>query len=122
MRLLDGARPEVHVGELRVLPVPREDLARLPGLEDEGEGLAVALAMLHGRDAVAEVHVHGAAQRQAGDEPAAADAVQHGVLLGHADGRVLGGRVAPICTTATGRSLVALASTAPMMLGLGMKP
>ncbi len=32
------------------------------------------------------------------------------------------GRVAPIWTMATGRSFVALASTAPMMLGLGMKP
>jgi hypothetical protein len=32
------------------------------------------------------------------------------------------GRVAPICTMATGRSLVALASTLPIRLGLGMKP
>ena len=32
------------------------------------------------------------------------------------------GSVAPICTMATGRSLVAFARTAPMMLGLGMKP
>ena len=58
----------------------------------EGEGLAIALAMLHGRDAVAEVHVHGTAQRQPGDEAPAADAVEHGVLLGHADGRVLRGQ------------------------------
>ena len=32
------------------------------------------------------------------------------------------GSVAPICTTATGRSWVARASTLPIRLGLGMKP
>jgi hypothetical protein len=32
------------------------------------------------------------------------------------------GSVAPICTMATLEPLVALASTAPMMFGLGMKP
>ena len=32
------------------------------------------------------------------------------------------GRVAPICTMATGIPLVALASTLPMRFGLGMNP
>src|SRR5215831_13558626 len=46
--------------------------------------------MLHRGDAIAEVHVHRAAERQSGDQPAAADAVEHGVFFGHADRRVRG--------------------------------
>src|SRR5204862_7441190 len=74
VRLLDRPRPEVDVGQLIVPTVPREELARLPGLAREREGLAVALAVLHPRGTVGQVHVHRAAERQTRDEPAAADA------------------------------------------------
>ena len=33
MRLLDGPGPQVHLGQLVVSAVPREDLARLPRLQ-----------------------------------------------------------------------------------------
>ena len=91
MRLLHRPRPEVDLAELEVLPVPREDLLRLPRLQHELERLAIPLAVLHRGDAVGEVDVHRAAQRQPRDEPAAADAVEHAVLLGHPDRR-RGGR------------------------------
>src|SRR2546423_8579923 len=55
MRPLDGARPEIHVRELEVPPVPREELPGPPGLERPRERLAVPLAMLHPRDAGAHV-------------------------------------------------------------------
>src|SRR2546422_5430806 len=91
MRLRDGSRPEIPVREVEVPPIPREDLPGLPGLERQRERLAVPLAMLHRRDAVAQADVHRAAQRQAGHESPAADAVEHGVLFGDTERRIGGG-------------------------------
>src|SRR5206468_5177982 len=79
MRLLHGPRPEVDHGQLSVLAVPGEDLAGLPGFEDQVVGLVVALTLLDRRYAVAEVGVHRAAERHSCDETAAADAVEHRV-------------------------------------------
>src|SRR5439155_16886625 len=88
MRLLDRPRPEIHVRELEVPPIPRKDLPRLPRLERQRELLAVPLTVLHRRDAVAQVDVHRAAQRQAGHESPAADAVEHGLLFGDTERRM----------------------------------
>ena len=52
-------------------------------------GLLVLLAQRDGNLAVAEDGIHGRAQREAGDEPPAAEDVQHGELFGHADGRIV---------------------------------
>ncbi len=86
--LLDRPGPEVHHAELLVLAVPGEHLRFGPRLDDQVVGLVVALPLLDGRDPVDHVGVHRAAERHAGDQPAAADAVDHGVLLGHPDRRV----------------------------------
>ena len=91
VRLLHRPWPEVDLAELEVLPVPREDFLRLPRLQHELEGLAIPLAVLHRGDAVGEVDVHRAAERQPRDEPPTADAVEHAVLLGYPDRR-RGGR------------------------------
>ena len=88
MGRLDGTGPEVDHPELLVLAVPGEHLLRRPRLDDEVVGLVVALPLLDRRDPVDHVGVHRAAERHAGDEAAAADAVDHGVLLGHPDRRV----------------------------------
>ena len=84
MRLLDRPRPEIHHPELIVLAVPGKDLPRRPRLDDERQRLAVTLALLDRHDAVGDHRVRRQAGRKAGDEPAAADAVEHGVFLGDA--------------------------------------
>ena len=95
MRLLDRLRPAVDVAQLVVLPVEGERLVGRPRPHDEVVRLGV-LVTRQGRDLpVAEVRVHGRADREAGDEAATADAVQHGELLGDPDRRVVeGDRVA----------------------------
>ena len=91
MRLLDGPGPQVHrcragstSRSTRRSPSPARPSHQI-------ERLAISLAVLHRRDAVGEVHVHRTAERQPGHEPPPADAVEHPVLLGDADGR-RGGR------------------------------
>ena len=89
MRLLDRPRPDVDVAQLVVAAVESERLARRPGLDDQVMRLGVFLPG-QGRDlAVAEVGVHRGADREAGHQPAAADAVEHGELLGHAHRRAV---------------------------------
>src|SRR5262249_62073915 len=89
-RLLDGPWPEVPRRELVVPAVPRKDVARLPGLERERERLTITLAMLHRRDAIAEVDIHRTAERQAGHQPPAPDAVEHAVFFGDSNRPVVG--------------------------------
>jgi hypothetical protein len=89
MRLLERPRPDVHVAQLGVLAIEREDLRPAPGLHDQVVRLVVLLAQGGRRHAVAEVGVHGGAHREARDEPAAGQAVQHGELLGDARRRVV---------------------------------
>src|SRR3712207_161267 len=85
MRLLDGTRPEVDLRQLVVPAVPGEELLRRPRLQHELDRLTPALALLDRGHAVADVRVAAEAQRQTCDEPAAADAVEHRVLLGDPD-------------------------------------
>ena len=89
VRLLDRLRPAVDVAQLVVLAVEGERLVRRPRPHDQVVGLVVLVAG-QGRDlAVAEVGVHRRADREPGDESTAADAVEHGELLGDADRRVV---------------------------------
>ena len=81
---LQRSRPNVHRRVLRVLAVPGEGLALGPGPHDEFEVLVVAGAGLDRGNAVVEVGVVGETHRETGQEPAAADVVEHGVLLGDA--------------------------------------
>ena len=95
VRLLDRLRPAVDVAQLVVLAVEGERLVGRPRPHDQVVGLGVLVAGQRRDLAVAEVGVHRRADREAGDEPAAADAVEHGELLGDADRRVVeGDRVA----------------------------
>ena len=87
MRLLDRPRPEIDHAELIMLAVPGENLARRPRLEHQRQRLAEALALLDRHDAVIDHRVRRQAGRKSGDQPAAADAVEHGVFLGDAGRR-----------------------------------
>jgi len=53
--------------------------------------LVVAIAQGRRVDPVGEVHVHRRADREAGDEPAAREQVEHRELFGHAERRIVGG-------------------------------
>ncbi len=85
VRLLDRPRPDVHVAQLRVLAVERERLGLGPRLHDQLVRLAVLVTRERGDLAVAEVRVHRRADREARDEPTAADAVEHRELLRDTD-------------------------------------
>ena len=87
MRLLDRPRPEIDHAELIMLAVPGKDLARRPGLDDERQGLAIALALLDRDDAVGDGGVGRQPGGKAGDQPPAADAVEHRVFFGDAGRR-----------------------------------
>ena len=84
MRLLDRPRPQVDHAELIMLAVPGENLARRPRLEHQRQRLAEALALLDRHDAVTDHRVRRQAGGKSGHQPAAADAVEHGVFLGDA--------------------------------------
>ncbi len=91
MGLLQRPGPDIDVAQLGVLAVEAEHLRPRPGLHDEVVRLVVLLAQRGRRLPVAEVGVHTGAHREAGHQPPAAEAVQHGELLRHADGRVVEG-------------------------------
>ena len=89
MRTLDRARPDVDVALLVVAAVERESVRMLPGLHHQVVRLVVALAELRRVLAVGEAVVHRRADREAGDQPAAGDAVDHRELFGDAGRRVV---------------------------------
>ena len=89
MRLLDRPRPDVDVALLVEAAVEGERVLLLPGAQDEVVRLVVALAQLARVGAVGVGGVHRRAHREAGDQPAARDAVDHGELLRHARRRVI---------------------------------
>ena len=84
VRRLQRARPDVHVGVLGVLSVPRKGLTFGPRRQDEGEVLVEPGPRLDGRNTVVEAGVIGEAERESGDESPTADVVDNGVLFGHA--------------------------------------
>ena len=89
MRALHRARPDVDVALLVVAAVERERVRVLPGLHHQVVRLVVALAQLRRVLAVGEAVVHRRADRKAGDQPTAGDAVDHRELLGDAGRRVV---------------------------------
>ena len=84
MRLLPGARPDIHLAVVVVpaLPVERPVMGR-HRLDDEVMRLPEAL-LEFGRIGVGGVDLEGRALDEAHLHPAAADDVEHGVFLGHA--------------------------------------
>ena len=89
MRLLDRLRPAVHITELIEFPVEREDFFLGPGFHDQLVRFAILDPRESGDLSVREVGVHGGADRKAGDEPTAGDAVEHGKLFGNPDRRIV---------------------------------
>ena len=89
MRALDRARPDVDVALLVIAAVERERVRMLPGLHHQVVRLVIALAELARVLAVGEAVVHRRADREAGDQPAAGDAVDHREFFGDAGRRVV---------------------------------
>ena len=89
MRLLDRPRPDVDVALLVEAAVEGERLFLGPGAQHEVVGLVVAVAQLARVGAVGISRVHRRADREAGDEPAARDAVDHGELFGYPRRRIV---------------------------------
>ena len=81
MRRLVGLRHHAHVVELEVLALERKRLLS-PGALDNLERLSEALAALGVRHAVMRIHPSEPAATDAEDEPALADVVDGGRLLG----------------------------------------
>src|SRR5207253_2954927 len=86
--LLQGPGPRIDVVEEIVLRVPKERTRLSPGLDDEIQSLAKTLARRRRIDLVGVVF-RTAADDHAGDEPAAAQDVEHGHFLGHAQRRIV---------------------------------
>ena len=87
MRLLEGARPRVHVLEAVVLPLPAERTGARPRFEDQVVRLAEALqagGRVHGEVVV----LRPDAAHETADDPAAADDIHHRDLLRDAQGVV----------------------------------
>ena len=89
VRLLDGPRPHVDVAQLGVFAVEGERFGLGPRPHDEVVRLGVFVAQRGRGLAVAEVGVHGRADRETGDQPSAAHDVEHGEFFGHAHRRVV---------------------------------
>ena len=89
MRALHRARPDVDIALLIVAAVEREGVLLLPGLHHQVVRFVVAVAQLAGVLAVGEAVVHRRADRKAGDQPAAGDAVDHGELFCDAGRRIV---------------------------------
>src|SRR6516164_2436159 len=82
MRLLDRPRPDVDLAVLLEAAVPWERFGCRPRLEDQLAVLAGAVARLDRREGGVQVRVVAEPDGEAGDQPAAADAIQQRVLLG----------------------------------------
>ena len=122
MRLLDRPRPQVDHAELIMLAVPGENLPRRPRLDDQRQRLAEALALLDRHDAVEIVASVGSpVGNPATSRP---PLMQSSMAYSSAMrvGGVVDGKVEPSWMMAMFWPLVAFASTAPMRLGLAMKP
>ena len=91
MRILHRPRPQIHFRELIVFAIPSKEFLRGPRLQHQIDGLAPALALVHGRDTVADIGVATEPERHARNQAAAADAIEHRIFLGDADGRRGGG-------------------------------
>ena len=89
MRLLDRPRPDVDVALLVEAAVEGERLLLGPGAQHEVVGLVVAVAQLARVGAVGIGRVHRRADREAGDQAPARDAVDHGELFGHPRRRIV---------------------------------
>src|SRR5262249_16514668 len=68
------------------------EFLRGPSLQHQIDGLAPALALVHGRDAVADIGIAAEPERNARDQTAAADAIEHRIFLGDTDGRRRSGK------------------------------
>ena len=89
MRLLDRPRPDVDVALLVEAAVEGEGLLLGPRLHDEVVRLEIALAQHRRVLAVGVAGVHRRADREAGDQPPARDAVDHREFFGHPRRRVV---------------------------------
>ena len=89
MRMLHRARPDVHVALLIESAVEGEYFGRGPGADDQVVRLVIAFAKLAGIGAVSVAGVHRGADREAGNESPAGDAVDHGEFFGHAGRRII---------------------------------
>src|SRR5262249_24789667 len=77
VRLLHRARPDVDVALLVVAAVEGDGAALGPGAHDEVVRLEIALAQHRRVLAIGKAGVHRGADREAGDQPAAGDAIDH---------------------------------------------
>ena len=91
--LLHRHHPRVHHPVLVVLPFVTEGARLGPALDNQVVGFLEPLPVLRGSNTALEGFHRGAAD-EAGDDPAAGVAVQHGDLFSHADGVVDGDNVA----------------------------
>ena len=89
MRALDRARPDVDVALLVEAAVEGEGVLLGPGLDDQVVRLVIALAQHRRVLAIGVAGVHRRADREAGDQPAARDAVDHREFFGHARRRIV---------------------------------
>ena len=91
MRRLHRTRPDVDVALLVEAAVEGEGVAVGPRTQDQIVRLVVAVTQQRRVLTVGEAGVHRRTDREAGDEPSAGDAVDHGELFGDARRRVVEG-------------------------------
>ena len=90
---LHGEDPGVDLPVVVILALVAEGARLRPALNDQVVGFLEAVTVLWRSDAALQ-GLHGSAAHEAGYDPPAGDAVQHGDFFGHADGVVDGNHVA----------------------------
>jgi hypothetical protein len=95
MGFLQGAWPDVHIAQLRILAIKTKGLRASPGLDDEVVAFTVLVAQGCGHCAIGKVGIHGGPNRESGDKTPPGHDIEHGKLFGDADWRIVQGNAVP---------------------------
>src|SRR5262249_10754973 len=95
MGFLQGARPDIHIAQLRILTVKTKGLRTSPGLDDEVVAFAVLVTQGCGHFSVGKVGIHGGPNRESSDKTPTGHDIEHGKLFCDADWRIIQGNAVP---------------------------
>src|SRR6266536_5718962 len=95
MGFLEGAWPDIHVAQLRILAVKTKGLRACPGLDDEVVAFPVLVAQGRWHCPVGKVGIHGGPNWEPSDKASTGHDIQHGKLFRDAYRRIIQGDTVP---------------------------